>query len=78
MAIATPWAASDPNASETYEPKQTMGAATKVGLQSAGAGVFVATIQNALGTHGHGAAGVFTRYGSTIGLFGVSACSMYV
>jgi hypothetical protein len=70
MAIATPWAQSDPNPSENYEPKATMGEATKAGMQSAGAGLFVATVQNALGTHGNGAAGVFTRYGSTIGMFG--------
>jgi hypothetical protein len=70
MAVTTPWAQPEPNESENYEPKPTLGNATVAGLQSAGAGVFVATIQNALGTHGHGAAGVFTRYGSTIGLFG--------
>jgi hypothetical protein len=70
MAVTTPWVQPEPNESENYEPKPTLGNATVAGLQSAGAGVFVATIQNALGTHGHGAAGVFTRYGSTIGLFG--------
>jgi hypothetical protein len=75
MAVTTPWAAPDPNENENYEPKPTLGAATKVGMQAAGAGLFIATIQNALGTHGHGAAGVFTRYGSTIGLFGAHTSS---
>lgn len=40
------------------------------GLQSAGVGVLVSAVQNALGTHNAGAMGILTRTGSTIGFFG--------
>ena len=66
----TPWVAPAPNKSENFEPKAIVGQTTRLGLQAAGIGAFVATIQNALGTHNRGATGVFTRYGGTIGFFG--------
>lgn len=66
----TPWAVKDPNTNEVFEPKPTVANTTKLGVQSAAAGACVAAVQNALGTHTSGAAGVFTRYGSTIGFFG--------
>ncbi|PCH33708.1 hypothetical protein WOLCODRAFT_135276 [Wolfiporia cocos MD-104 SS10] len=56
-------------ASESYEPKQALQAASAVGLQAAGVGAFVSAIQNALGSHSSGAAGVLTRTGGTIGFF---------
>ncbi|KAF8632617.1 hypothetical protein AX15_001819 [Amanita polypyramis BW_CC] len=52
-----------------YQPKPSLGYAAKVGLQSGAIGAFVSTIQNALGTHSHGAAGFATRTGGTIGFF---------
>jgi len=46
----------------------------KEGLQAggigAGVGLLVSAVQNSFGTHSHGAAGVFARTGSTIGIFG--------
>jgi hypothetical protein len=53
-----------------YEPKPTLSYAAKVGLQAGAIGAFVSTLQNALGTHSHGAAGIVTRTGGTIGFFG--------
>jgi hypothetical protein len=53
-----------------YDPKPSFRYATAVGIQAAGVGLVVSTIQNALGTHSHGAAGIFTRTGGTIGFFG--------
>lgn len=70
MAVTTPWSLQDPNENENFEPKPALGRAITAGAQGAGVGLFFATIQNALGSHGHGAAGVFTRYGSTIGTLG--------
>lgn len=66
----TPWTAPEAQPSEGYEPKSTVGAATRFAVQGAGFGAFVAAIQNALGTHNRGAPGIFTRYGGTIGFFG--------
>jgi hypothetical protein len=54
----------------TYEPKPSLQNAAKVGLQAGVVGTFVSAIQNALGTHSHGAAGFLTRSGGTIGVFG--------
>jgi hypothetical protein len=54
----------------TYEPKPSLKNAAKVGLQAGIVGTFVSTVQNALGTHSHGAAGFLTRTGGTIGVFG--------
>lgn len=53
-----------------YEQKPSLKYAATVGLQAAVIGAFVSTIQNALGTHSHGAAGFLTRTGGTIGFFG--------
>lgn len=55
----------------SFQPKSTLEYAARVGLQAGAIGLFVSTIQNALGTHSHGAMGVFTRTGGTIGLFSV-------
>lgn len=57
-------------APEVYEPKPTLQYASTVGLQTGLVGVLVSTVQNALGTHNQGAAGIFTRTGGTIGFFG--------
>jgi len=55
-----------------YHPKQSLSNAAIVGLQAGGVGVFVSAVQNALGQHGKGAMGIFTRTGGTIGFFGTS------
>ena len=55
---------------DVYEPRPTLQYASTVGLQTGVVGVLVSTVQNALGTHNRGAAGVFTRTGGTIGFFG--------
>ncbi|KAM5531689.1 hypothetical protein V8D89_010158 [Ganoderma adspersum] len=52
-----------------YDPKPSLQYASAVGLQAAGIGALVSAIQNALGSHSSGAAGVFTRTGGTIGFF---------
>ncbi|KAG7099175.1 hypothetical protein E1B28_001046 [Marasmius oreades] len=52
-----------------FEPKPTLEKTTKWGLQSAVIGLVYSTLQNALGQHSHGAAGVFTRTGGTITFF---------
>ena len=62
----------------TYEPKPSLKYATTVGLQAGVVGAFVSAIQNALGTHSHGALGVVTRTGGTIGFFGLSRSSLHV
>ncbi len=76
-AIFVPSSPSHSNMSEssssevsTYEPKPTLSYAANVGLQAGVIGAFVSAIQNALGTHSYGAAGIVTRTGGTIGFFG--------
>lgn len=55
---------------ESYEPKPTLKQASRVALQAGAVGLVVSTVQNALGKHSHGAMGVVTRTGGTIGFFG--------
>ncbi|KAF4622904.1 hypothetical protein D9613_001751 [Agrocybe pediades] len=52
-----------------FTAKSPLQEATRTGLQGAAIGLFFSSIQNALGNHSHGAMGVFTRTGSTIGVF---------
>lgn len=49
-----------------------MNAAVYVGLQGAGVGFLVASIQTAFDKHSRGAMGVLTRSGGTIAFFGAS------
>jgi len=56
--------------SEIYEPKPTLKYTSQVALQAGTLGLIVSTVQNALGKHSHGAMGVVTRTGGTIGFFG--------
>ncbi|KAG8681767.1 hypothetical protein FRC09_017247 [Ceratobasidium sp. 395] len=58
-----------------YEPKSSLQNAAFVGLQSAGVGVLVSAVQNALDSHNRGAAGIFTRTGGTIGFFSAMGAS---
>lgn len=52
-----------------FKAKPSLQYAAKIGLQGGVIGAFVSAIQNALGTHSHGAAGFATRTGGTIGFF---------
>jgi len=54
---------------DDYETKDALQNAAFVGLQSAAVGLVASSVQNALDTHGRGAAGVLTRTGGTIGFF---------
>jgi hypothetical protein len=54
----------------TYVPKPTIKNTFKVTLQAGTVGLVLSTVQNALGKHTHGAMGVLTRTGGTIGFFG--------
>lgn len=53
-----------------YEPKPTIKQTFRVTLQAGTVGLVLSTVQNALGKHSHGAMGVLTRTGGTIGFFG--------
>jgi len=55
--------------SESYESKPALKQASRVALQAGTIGLIVSTVQNALGKHSHGAMGVVTRTGGTIGFF---------
>ncbi|CAA7258690.1 unnamed protein product [Cyclocybe aegerita] len=52
-----------------FEPKSAVGYASHVALQAGAVGFVVSSVQNALGKHSHGAMGVLTRTGGTIGFF---------
>jgi hypothetical protein len=56
---------------DDYHPKDALGDAIKATLVTGGAGAFISTIQNTLTKQNVGAWGVFTRSGSTIGIFGM-------
>lgn len=56
---------------DDYHPKDALGDAIKATLVTGGAGLFISTIQNTLTKQNTGAWGVFTRSGSTIGVFGM-------
>ena len=58
---------------ETFQPRATLRYTSAVGIQAAGVGAVVSAVQNALSSHNHGAFGVFTRTGGTIGFFGTSS-----
>ncbi|KAI0048365.1 hypothetical protein FA95DRAFT_1470552, partial [Auriscalpium vulgare] len=53
----------------SYEERPTISYAATVGLQAGLVGAFVSSVQNALGSHSHGAAGFLSRSGGTIGFF---------
>ena len=55
---------------DDYHPKDALGHAVKAVAITGGAGLFISTIQNTLTKQNTGAWGVFTRSGSTIGIFG--------
>ena len=61
---------SESNDASSFTYKSPFKYATAVGLQASAVGLVVSTLQNALGNHSHGAMGVVTRTGGTIGLFG--------
>ncbi|SJL05444.1 uncharacterized protein ARMOST_08811 [Armillaria ostoyae] len=52
-----------------FTPKSPLNKATTAGVQAAAVGTLVSALQNALGNHSYGAAGVLTRTGGTIGFF---------
>ena len=56
----------------SYEPKPTLKQTVRATLQAGTVGLVLSTVQNALGKHTHGAMGVFTRTGGTIGFFGIT------
>lgn len=56
---------------DDYAPKDAIGHAVKAIAITGGAGLFISTIQNTLTKTNSGAWGVFTRSGSTIGVFGM-------
>lgn len=63
---------SEPESSTTaFEAKSPFQEAARIGLQAGVVGFVLSSIQNALGTHSHGAMGVVTRTGGTIGFFGM-------
>ena len=57
---------------EVYTPKPALQVGSKTALTGAGVGLVYSALQNALSTHNHGAMGVLTRTGGTIGFFGMS------
>lgn len=54
---------------EAYHEKSALNNGFKGAIQSGAFGLFVSAVQNSLATHKHGAMGIFTRTGSSIGLF---------
>ncbi|CAO3573349.1 unnamed protein product [Mortierella alpina] len=62
------------NAEDTpYHAKAPVKEGLQAGAIGAGVGLLVSAVQNSVGTHSHGATGVFARTGSTIGVFAAMA-----
>lgn len=55
---------------EHYHPKDAVKAAISGTMVTGGAGALVSAVQNSLSKRNVGAWGIFTRTGSTIGIFG--------
>lgn len=53
-----------------YHPKDAVGGAIKATAITGSAGLFIAAVQNTLARRPVGAAGVLTRFGGTVGVFG--------
>lgn len=60
-----------PQLAAPYTPKPSLELAAYAFAKGAGAGLLVSAVQNALDSHSRGAAGVLSRTGGTIGLFGM-------
>ncbi|WWC86895.1 uncharacterized protein L201_001774 [Kwoniella dendrophila CBS 6074] len=58
-----------PHEEHNFHPHPSLQLATRVTLQSAGVGLLVSAVQNALDKHNAGAMGIVTRTGGTIGFF---------
>lgn len=57
-------------AEPVFQSHPSLATAAKVTLTSAGVGLLVSAVQNALDKHDRGAMGIFTRTGGTISFFG--------
>lgn len=55
---------------QPYRPKDALGSSIKATMITAGAGLFVSTIQNTLTKQNHGAMGAFTKFGGTTAVYG--------
>jgi len=60
---------------DAFEAKPSLKYASTVGFQAGVVGAIVSAVQNALGAHNQGAAGVLTRSGGTIGFFAAMGAS---
>ncbi|KAF9288143.1 hypothetical protein BGZ68_000760 [Mortierella alpina] len=56
-----------------YHAKAPIKEGLQAGAIGAGVGLLVSAVQNSVGTHSHGATGVFARTGGTIGVFAAMA-----
>ncbi|GJJ68815.1 NADH dehydrogenase (ubiquinone) 1 alpha subcomplex subunit 11 [Entomortierella parvispora] len=56
-----------------YHAKAPVKEGLQAGAVGAGVGLLVSAVQNSIGTHSHGATGVFARTGGTIGVFAAMA-----
>jgi hypothetical protein len=61
-----------------YIPKDAVQSAIKATLIAGSAGLLFASVQNTLTRQNIGAMGVFTRFGGTVGLFGMAVKSLFV
>lgn len=54
----------------SYKPRDAVTESIRAGCITGGFGILLASVQNTLARQNYGAAGVFTKFGGTIGLFG--------
>lgn len=57
---------------ETFHPQDAIGGAVKNGTMLGGAGLFLAAVQNTMAKQNLGALGIFSRFGTTTALFGMT------
>lgn len=62
----------DPPVTPFYQPQDALGAATRAIALTGTAGLFLAAVKNTVTKENVGAFGVISRFGSTVGIFGMN------
>jgi len=61
----------DSRSTPFYQPQDALGAATRASVLTGTAGLFLAAVKNTVTKENVGAFGVISRFGSTVGVFGM-------
>ena len=68
----------DPVPEKTYQPQDALATTTRAIVMTGTAGIFLAAIKNTVAKENIGPFGIFSRFGGTVGTFGMDVCSKSV